>query len=52
MRALLDENMQLRGLLASLAGFVGEGLGSVLPKLQVELPGQYTLTPALYSILF
>jgi len=38
-RALMDENQQLRTLLASLAGFVGEGLGSVVPKLQVDLPG-------------
>lgn len=42
MKALLDENHELRTLLASLAGFVGEGLGSVLPKLQVELPGEPT----------
>lgn len=29
--------------MASLAGFIGEGLGSVLPKLQAELPGKHTV---------
>jgi hypothetical protein len=43
-RALLDENQQLRTLLASLASFIGEGLGSVVPKLEVDLPGKHPRT--------
>ncbi|KAM0752842.1 hypothetical protein T439DRAFT_323456 [Meredithblackwellia eburnea MCA 4105] len=38
MRALLDENQQLRELLASLATFIGNGIGTVLPQIGIEHP--------------
>ncbi|GAA5940875.1 uncharacterized protein JCM15063_000906 [Sporobolomyces koalae] len=37
LQTLLDDNDQLRQLLAALGGFIGEGLGGALPKLRTTL---------------
>lgn len=49
---LLEENLKLRGLLASLGGFIGEGVGGVLPKLGMELPGVLLLVYTPFLPLF
>ncbi|WWC87758.1 uncharacterized protein L201_002650 [Kwoniella dendrophila CBS 6074] len=38
-RNLLKENKELRGMVKSMAGFVGEGLGSCLPRLGLSADG-------------
>ncbi|GAA5886098.1 hypothetical protein JCM6882_004264 [Rhodosporidiobolus microsporus] len=38
LKLLLEENQQLRTLLGHLSGFIGEGIGSCLPRIGLELP--------------
>ncbi|GAA5819952.1 hypothetical protein JCM11251_005423 [Rhodosporidiobolus azoricus] len=38
LQMLLEENQQLRTLLTQLSGFIGEGIGSCLPRIGLEVP--------------
>ncbi|GAA6006935.1 hypothetical protein JCM10207_009145 [Rhodosporidiobolus poonsookiae] len=39
LKLLIEENQQLRSLLATVSGFIGEGIGGVLPRIGLDLPG-------------
>lgn len=43
MRALMEENNQLRSLLKDLAGFVGAGLGGQLASGGIDIKGSFSI---------